>query len=69
MQMVQALIHIVYLKKPFHELKWNAGVRSIKPLLTSILKEKELTNFTCFRIDRESQMQLLCKFLNYFKHH
>lgn len=28
----------------------------------SILKEKEFTNFTCFRIDRESQMQLLCKF-------
>lgn len=28
----------------------------------SILKEKEITNFACFRIDIESQMQLLCKF-------
>lgn len=35
----------------------------------SILKEKKITNFTCFEIDRESQMQPLCKFLNYLKCH
>lgn len=35
----------------------------------SILKEKEITNFTCFGIDRESQMQLSCEFLNYLKCH
>lgn len=35
----------------------------------SILKEKEITNFTFFGIDKERQMKLLCKFLNYLKCH
>lgn len=53
MKRAQALIHIVYLNTQFNGLKLNTCVFSMRPLLNAVLKEKEITNFTYFRIDEK----------------